>query len=84
MDELYKLCEATNTITFNYLEAYEFDKPVISEFLQKVYRKYENEVVNANTFYALLLDVQIIMDKFGYKCEYNLKDDELYVKIVRN
>lgn len=82
MDELYKLCKATNTLKFDYSEALECDKADIKDWLTEIYYNYENELCNSNTFYSLALDVQTVVSRMGYKLDYKLQDSELFIKIV--
>lgn len=82
MDELYNLCEATNTLRFNYSEALQCDKADIVDWLKEIYYNYENELANAGTFYSLVLDVQTVVTRMGYKLDYKLQDGELFIKIV--
>lgn len=72
-----------STLTFDYSEAYKYDKSDIVDWLEEIYYNYENELCNANTFEAMCLDVEDAMRPIGYKCEYELCDDVLRVKIVR-
>ena len=82
MDELYKLCELTNTLRFDYSETLECDKADIVDWLKEIYYNYENELANAGTFYSLLLDVQTVVTRMGYKLDCKLQNDELFIKIV--
>lgn len=82
MDELYKLCELTNTLKFDYSEVLEYDKVDIADWITKLYYNYENELANAGTFYSFVLDVQTVVNRLGYKLDYKLQNDELFIKIV--
>lgn len=82
MDELYNLCEATNTIRFDYSETLQCDKSDIVDWLKEIYYNYENELANAGTFYSLVLDVHTVVTRMGYKLDYKLQDGELFIKIV--
>lgn len=82
MDELHKLCEATNTLRFDYSETLQCDKADIVDWIKEIYYNYENELANAGTFYFLVLDVQTVVTRMGYKLEYKLQDGELFIKIV--
>ena len=83
MDELYKLCEATNTLKFDYSEVLERDKADVSDWIHEIYYNYENELANARTLYAFVLDVQTVVSRIGYKLNYQLLEDgELFIKIV--
>lgn len=84
MDELYKLCEATNTLRFDYSEALERDKADIIDWIEEIYYNYENELINAGTFYSLVLDVQTVVNQIGYKLDYKLQNGELFIKIVED
>lgn len=85
MDELYTLCEKTNTLRFDYSEALERDKADIIDWIAEIYYNYENELVKAGTFYALVLDVQDVVSRMGYKLNYRLLEDgELFIKIVED
>lgn len=82
MDELYNLCEATNTLRFDCSETLQCDKADIVDRLKEIYYNYENELANAGTFYSLVLDVQTVVTRLGYKLDYKLQDGELFIKIV--
>lgn len=82
MYELYKLCELTNTLTFDYSEVLECDKFDVADWITELYYNYENELVKAGTFYSLVLDVQTVVNQIGYKLDYKLQDGELFIKIV--
>lgn len=82
MDELYKLCEATNTLRFDYSATLQCDKADIVDWVKEIYYNYENELANAGTFYSLVLDVQTVVTRMGYKLDYKLQDGELFIKIV--
>lgn len=82
MDELYKLCEATNTLRFDYSETLQCDKADIVDWLKEIYYNYENELANAGTFYSLVLDVQTVVTRMGYKLDCKLQNCELFIKIV--
>lgn len=84
MDELYKLCEATNTLRFDYSEALERDKADIADWIHELYYNYENELVKAGTFYSLVLDVQTVVNQIGYKLDCKLQNGELFIKIVED
>lgn len=84
MNELYKLCEATNTLRFDYSEALERDKADIIDWIEDIYYNYENELVKAGTFYSLVLDVQTVVNQIGYKLDYKLQNGELFIKIVED
>lgn len=80
---MYKLCEKASILTFDYSEVYDYDKSEVVDWLKEIYYNYENELCNASTFYVMCLDVEDVMRRMGYKCEYKLCDDVLRVKIVR-
>lgn len=82
MDELYKLCEATNTLRFDYSETLQCDKADIVDWLKEIYYNYENELANEETFYSLVLDVQTVVTQMGYKLDCKLQNCELFIKIV--
>lgn len=82
MKELYKLCRATKTLKFDYSEVLERDKSYIKDWIIEIYNNYENELYIANTFYSLVLDVQAVASRMGYKLDYKLQDGELFIKIV--
>lgn len=84
MDELYKLCEATNTLRFDYSEALDCDKADIIDLIKEIYYNYENELANAGTFYSLVLDVQTVVNRIGYKLDCKLQNGELFIKIVED
>lgn len=84
MDGLYKLCEATNTLRFDYSEVLERDKADIIDWIKEIYYNYENELVKAGTFYSLVLDVQTVVNRIGYKLDCKLQNGELFIKIVED
>lgn len=84
MNELYKLCEATNTLRFDYSEALERDKSDIIDWIEEICYNYKNELVKAGTFYSLVLDVQTVVNQIGYKLDYKLQKGELFIKIVED
>lgn len=84
MDELYKLCELTNTLKFDYSEVLECDKADITDWITELYYNYENELANAGTFYSLVLDVRTVVHRMGYKLDYKLQNDGLFIKIVED
>lgn len=83
MDELYTLCEGTTTLRFDYSEVLECDKSDVVDWIHELYYIYENELADAGTFYNLVLDVQTVVSRMGYKLNYRLLEDgELFIKIV--
>lgn len=81
MDELYSLCRYANTIKFDASKVLDDEKDKVIESVKNVYSKYENEVASSNVFYDLLVDVQYVLNRLGYKCIYELNSCELYVII---
>lgn len=82
MDELYKLCKVADKLTFDYSGALQRDKADIIEWIMEISELYENYLANPETFYSLVLDVEAVVSKIGYKLDYKLQDDELFIKIV--
>lgn len=82
MYDLYKLCELANTLKFDYSEVLECYKADIVDWITEIYYNYENELVKAGTFYSLVLDVQTVVHRMGYKLDCKLQDGELFIKIV--
>lgn len=82
MNELYKLCKVAKKLTFDYSGALQRDKADIIEWIIEISELYENYLVNPETFYSLVLDVQAVVNRIGYKLDYKLRDDELFIKIV--
>lgn len=82
MDELFKLCRATNKLTFDYSGALQRDKFDIIDYIMELSNLYKNQLANPETFYSLVLDVECFVSKIGYKLDYKLQDGELFIKIV--
>ena len=81
MDELYKLCEGTRTLQFDYSGTLDRDKADIADWLKEIYYNYENELANTNTFYAMLLDVQTVLQRLGYSWTYKLESGVLRMTV---
>ena len=82
MDELYKLCKVAKELTFDYSGALQRDKADIIEWIMEISELYENYLANPETLYLLVLDVQTVVNQIGYKLDYKLQDDGLFIKIV--
>lgn len=81
MDELYKLCRETKALQIDYSGALECDKSDIADWVKEIYYNYENDLANTNTFYALLLDVQTVLQRLCYSWTYKLESGVLLMKI---
>lgn len=81
MDELYKLCRETKALQIDYSGALECDKSDIADWVKEIYYNYENDLANTNTFYALLLDVQTVLQRLGYSWTYKLESGVLLMTI---
>ncbi len=81
MDELYKLCRDARALQFDYSGALERDKADIVNWLKEICYNYENDLANANTFYALLLDVQTVLQRLGYSWTYKLESGVLSMTV---
>ena len=82
MDELYKLCKVADELTFDYSGALQRDKADIIEWIMEISELYKNYLSNPETFYSLVLDVEAVVSRIGYKLDYRLQDGELFIKIV--
>ena len=82
MDELYKLCKIAKQLTFDYSGALQRDKADIIEWIMEIIELYENYLANPETFYSLVLDVEAVVSRIGYKLDYKLQYCELFIKIV--
>lgn len=82
MDELYKLCKVAEELIFDYSGALQRDKADIIEWIMEIIELYKNYLANPETFYSLVLDVEAVVSKIGYKLDYKLQDGELFIKIV--
>lgn len=81
MDKLYMLCEKIDCIKFDYISTLQQDKDEIKNILDEVYNKYKNMLATANTFYDMLVEVQIYLQRLGYKYTYELDERTLNVTI---
>lgn len=81
MDKLYTLCEDTRALKFDYSGALDRDKADIVDWLEEIYYNYENDLANTNTFYALLLDVQTVLQRLGYGWTYKLESGVLTMTV---
>ncbi len=82
MDELYKLCKVADELTFDYSRALQRDKADIIKWIMEISELYKNYLANPETFYSLVLDVEAVVSRIGYKLDYKLQDGELFIKIV--
>lgn len=81
MDELYTLCEKIDGIKFDYRNVLQRDKDDIKKVLYDVYNKYKNMLATSNTFYDMLVEVQIYLQRLGYAYTYSLDEKTLNVVI---
>lgn len=81
MDKLYTLCEKIDGIKFDYRSTLQQDKDEIKKILDEVYNKYKNMLVTDNTFYDMLVEVQIYLQRLGYTYTYELDERTLNVTI---
>lgn len=81
MDELYKLCREAKALQVDYSGALECDKADIADWVKEIYYNYENDLANTNTFYALLLDVQTVLQRLGYSWTYKLESGVLSMTV---
>lgn len=80
MDELYTLCEKVDKVTFDYNNALQRDWKLIKDIIDRVYDKYSNELATADTFYSMLVEVQILLQRIGYSYTYSL--DRRTLKVI--
>lgn len=81
MDELYILCEKIDRVTFDYNNALQQDWQLIKDIIDRVYYKYSNEIAIAYTWYNMLLEAQILLQRIGYTYTYSLDGRTLKVII---
>lgn len=81
MDELYILCEKIDRVTFDYNNVLQQDWQLIKDIIDRVYDKYSNETAIAYTWYNILLEVQILLQRIGYTYTYSLDGRTLKVII---
>lgn len=81
MDKLYTLCEDARVIKVDCSDVLGRDKENVTDWLKEIYYNYENELVNANTFYAFFLDVQTVLQRLGYGWIYTLESGVLTMTV---
>lgn len=81
MDKLYTLCEKIDGIKFDYRSTLQQDKYEIKKIINEVYNKYKDMLATTNTFYEMLLDVQVNLQRIGYTYTYELYERTLSVTI---
>lgn len=81
MDKLYTLCEKIDGIKFDYRSTLQQDKYEIKKIINEVYNKYKNTLATPDTFYEMLLDIQVNLQRSGYKYTYELDERTLNVTI---
>lgn len=81
MDKLYTLCEKIDGVTFDYRNISQRDKEDVKNVLDEVYNKYKNMLTTSNTFYDMLVEVQMYLQRLGYTYAYELNERTLNVTI---
>ncbi len=81
MDELYTLCEKIDRVTFDYNNVLQRDWQLIKDVIDRVYDKYSSELAIAYTWYNMLVEVQILLQRIGYSYTYSLDGRTLKVII---
>lgn len=81
MDKLYTLCEKIDGIKFDYRNLLQRDKEDVRNVLNEVYNKYKNMVATSDTFYDILVEVKMYLQRLGYTYTYKLDEHVLKVTI---
>lgn len=81
MDELYVLCEKIDKVTLDYSNVLQRDWKQIKNIIDRVYDKYSNELAVCYTWYNMLVEVQILLQRIGYSYTYSLDGRTLKVII---
>lgn len=81
MDELYVLCEKVDKVTLDYRNVPQRDWQLIKDIIDRLYDKYSNELAVSYTWYNLLVEVQILLQRIGYSYTYSLDGRTLKVII---
>lgn len=81
MDELCTLCEKIDRVTLDYRNVPQRDWKQIKNIIDRVYDKYSNEIAVSYTWYNMLVEVQILLQRIGYSYTYSLDGRTLKVII---